>query len=283
LWEAALSMLEGRFDEAARLREQSRALGRQAQDPNAETFIHVQSVVALFEQRRFAEIDLDAILGVADWPAQRPGWGGFVAAVLSELGRHDEARQLFEELAAEDFAALPSGVNWHVVVDVAEACALIADAPRAQVLYHRLLPHAHLFPVTARAVACAGSAEFFLGRLAATAGERVPALAHFERALEANTRIGARPRAALTRWRLAELLAEHDDARATALLEAARADATALSMHRFAGDLPRSGAPSEASPRAALHPVTQLTLTEPIRPARARRSSTEAARREERG
>ena len=49
--------------------------------------------------------------------------------VPCEVGRHEDARDLFEEMVADDFAAMPRNANWHVIADLAEACALLGDAP----------------------------------------------------------------------------------------------------------------------------------------------------------
>jgi len=235
LWRATLAAMEGRFDDAAALNAQALALGIEAQDPNAPLFHRIQRSTTALLARRFDRIDVDRPLeDIRDWPGRRQTWSPFITIVLAEQGRLDEARRLFAGIAADDYAGLPAGVNWHVVLDAAEACALVGSAAQARRLYERVRPIAHLFPCTARAVCCQGSAEVFAGRLALAAGESGLAVAHLERGVAENERIGARPYAAFGRWLLADALEARagagDAERAGALRERAEAERLAMGM-----------------------------------------------------
>jgi hypothetical protein len=168
----------------------------------------------------------------------------WLAAMCAELGHRDEAQALVDGIARDDFAALPRDANWHAICELADACADLGDAPHADRLYEHLLPHAHLFPVMARAIGCYGSAEYFLGRLAATCGRLEDAVGHLARAADVQDRLGMRPRASLARLRLAEVLVDHgvagEDAHrllaaATAPSRPGRSDAAELASAALEG------------------------------------------------
>ena len=71
------------------------------------------------------------------------------------------------------------------MAELSEAAARLDDPPRAQRLYDRLIPYADRSLCSGRAVFTYGSAEHYLGRLAATLGEVERAEAHYAAALRA--------------------------------------------------------------------------------------------------
>jgi hypothetical protein len=71
----------------------------------------------------------------------------------------------------------------------------------------RIAPYERLNPVAGRGIACYGPVAYFLGRLAALAGDPAAAERHFEWARDACERMGARPRAELAQRRLDEVRA----------------------------------------------------------------------------
>lgn len=107
---------------------------------------------------------------------------------------------------------------------LAEVCWSFGDVDRAALLYARLLPYRALnafgFPETVL-----GSVERPLGLLAAVCGRLDDAEGHFERALDINTAMGARPSAAHTQHDHARMLIRRgpaaDPAKPAALLRAA--------------------------------------------------------------
>jgi tetratricopeptide (TPR) repeat protein len=152
-----------------------------------------------------------------------------------ELGRRPEARALFEEIAAAGFDALPLDANWMIAVTLlAEICAALGDATRAEALYGLLSPYANRNVVVGRAATCNGSASRLLGLLAATMGERETAEGHFIEALAMHTQMGARPWTVRTQVAYAEMLLRRrrrgDRARARDLLTSAGATAGELGM-----------------------------------------------------
>jgi DNA-binding CsgD family transcriptional regulator len=154
------------------------------------------------------------------------------------LGR-EEARQEFERLAGDRFAAIRNdSLGLPALVLLALTCAALADARRAAILYDLLLPHAALNISQSGQVVCYGSAARYLGLLAGTLGRWDVAEAHFEAALTMNRELGARPWVALTSHDYAAMLLRrgvgHDRRRARALLDEALALYDELGMHPWA-------------------------------------------------
>jgi tetratricopeptide (TPR) repeat protein len=117
--------------------------------------------------------------------------------------------------------------NWHGACILADAAVLVSDREAGAALYALLEPHAQLFPIIARAVACLGSTEYYLGRLAGLLGRHDEAEARLRRAVAENERAGAAPHAAVARLRLGETLAhrgEQETARDVLQQAAKRAD-----------------------------------------------------------
>jgi hypothetical protein len=137
---------------------------------------------------------------------------------------------------------------------LAEICAALGDATRAEELYDLLAPYANRNVIVGRAATCNGSASRLLGLLAATMGERERAEGHFIEALAMHEKMGARPWTVRTQLAYAEMLLRRrrrgDRARARELLTAAGATAGELGMaavtarvHELADGLaPRSAA-----------------------------------------
>ena len=206
LWRAGLALLGGRWEEAAVRGEEALALGEQADDPNAPLLVRLQRQCGLEAQRRYADMDRAWIEQMASSSPAGNAWATWLAEIDAHTGETARAHRLVSELTRDRCAALPLDANWHALCDLAEAAATLGDREAAAGLHARLAPHARLFPVVARAVACYGSAEYYLGRLAATLGRHDEAERRLQAALEHNDRIGALPRAALCLVHLADAL-----------------------------------------------------------------------------
>jgi tetratricopeptide (TPR) repeat protein len=168
-------------------------------------------------------------------------WATWLAEIDAHTGETARAHRHVSELTRDRCAALPLDANWHALCDLAEAAATLGDRQAAAGLHARLAPHGRLFPVVARAVACYGSAEYYLGRLAATLGRHDEAERRLQAALEHNDRIGALPRAALCLVHLADALNERGDAaRARDALAQAARRAEALDMPALAATATRA-------------------------------------------
>lgn len=103
LWRSTLAALEGRFDEATSLSSQTLALGEEAQDPNARLFHQVaDDDRALPAPALRGDRPRACLQDVRSFTGRRYTWGWLVCAWLVETGRAEEARELFEDLAADD-------------------------------------------------------------------------------------------------------------------------------------------------------------------------------------
>ena len=241
LWRAGLALLAGRWDEAAVRGEEALAVGEQADDPNAPLLVRLQRQCSLEAQRRYADMDRAWIEQMASSSPAGNAWATWLAEIDAHTGETARAHRLVSELTRDHCAALPLDANWHALCDLAEAAATLGDREAAANLHARLAPHARLFPVVARAVACYGSTEYYLGRLAATLGRHDEAERRLQAALEHNDRIGALPRAALCLVHLADALNERGDAaRARDALAKAAGRAEALDMPALAATANRA-------------------------------------------
>ena len=121
-------MHAGRFDEAAALREQARALGSRAGDRNAELFADMLRFGEVLMRGDYADarrVDRgeDRALARRDGVARRATPG-----CSPSQGRAEEAREQLALVAPGDFAALPFDTNWPSAMgELAEACIVLGD------------------------------------------------------------------------------------------------------------------------------------------------------------
>ena len=204
-WSATRATLEGRFDDAARLRERARAEGERAGEANAGLFA---SMLEHFEQvlrRRFAEMDVDFIERKARESPAAPAYRTMLVWLYAELGRLEEARRVWSGLLSDRFAGIPFDANWlSAMGELTEASALLHDAEGASAIYELLKPYAEHSLVAGRGVSTYGSAHNALGLAALTAGRPGVAVTHFEKALDRHQQMGSPSLVDLTRRRLAE-------------------------------------------------------------------------------
>jgi tetratricopeptide (TPR) repeat protein len=238
---AARALSDGRYDEAEALIAAAQALGERADHP-AGRGLTVGHQLFLAHERGQVE-DMETALAffaeVYPWAERLRQVGRALAA--SEMGRFDDARRTFEELAAAGFETLPRDEHWMITLaQLATVCADLGDAPRAAPLLELLRPFATRNAVHDLLRVHAGSVAHYLARLAATRAQWTDATAWFEQALEQNARMGALPALTRTRHEYARMLARRgqrrDLPRARALLADALADADALGFRRLRGE-----------------------------------------------
>jgi DNA-binding SARP family transcriptional activator/tetratricopeptide (TPR) repeat protein len=214
LFRCARAQLAGRFEEAERLAGETLAIGQRGQAENALHYYAITMFNVRREQGRLAEVQ-DAVARFVELYPAIPAWRCTQALMQVELGRVEEARELFEAIAEPGFDALPRDANWLIAVTLlAEVCAALSDAPRARQLYELLEPYAGRNVVVGRAATCNGSASRLLGILAGTVGEWELAERHFAAALELHQQMAARPWSARTELAWGEMLlvrAQGDD------------------------------------------------------------------------
>jgi hypothetical protein len=241
------ALLDGRLAEAEARILDSLRLAERAQSPNMDLQALVQLVYLRVEQGRAHEIEAVARSQMQRFP-DTPAWRTALASLLVAAGRLDEARRELARIARQDFADIPRDRGWlpslAFAAEVAHATGDVANADR---LHSLLSPYERLCVVVG-SLLFYGSVSHHLGLLAATCRRDEHAVAHFERAIDAHERMGARAWSARTQIALAELLvqrrAEGDAERAADLAAAALATARALGLERISAsarrfDLPR--------------------------------------------
>ena len=257
---AKLALLEGRFADAEALVESALRSGGSSVPSDAVIFSRVQRFALRLEDGRLAELEPAIRRSAAEFPT-RPLFGCLLARLLTELGDQDQARSVFEQLAAGRFAGIP--VNDDLLLSLshlAEVAWFLRDADRGAVLHALLLPYRGLVVDTLET--STGAVDRYLGLTALTAGDLDGAEPYLRDALDLNTRIGGQPWTARTQADLASLLLARDQPgdreQAIELLQAALGTARRLEMTAFAqragDDLARAGPdgpPGQAPPGAA--------------------------------
>jgi DNA-binding SARP family transcriptional activator len=234
---ALLALAAGRLAEAEELIEQALALGERAQG---------EAAISVYRLQRYTLCDLrgnvdglePAIRELVRRHPARPVFRCVLVHLHARLGRLDEARHPFADLAEDDFSALPFDQEWlFAMALLSEMCALLGDGDAAAVLYRLLLPYAAYNAVDV-GEGFAGSVSRYLGLLAATTARWDDAVRAFGNALEMNERTGARPWLAHTQRDYAHMLLARDGRgdrkRALELLGAALAIYRELGMKSYA-------------------------------------------------
>jgi len=222
--EALLALAAGRLGEAEELIERTFAFGEHAQ-PTAAFPVHALQRHTLAEFRGTFEGVEPAIRNmVAEYPA-RPVFRCALALLHARLGRLPEAKRELDDLAWDDFSALPFDQEWLYGMSLlAETCALLDARDSAAVIHRLLLPWAELNAVDV-GEGMRGSVFRYLGLMATTTEHWDEAARYFEDALEMNERMGAWPWLAHTQHDYARMLLARgspaDRERAQQLLDAA--------------------------------------------------------------
>ena len=246
IYRAMRLLLAGEFDAAEAEGYAAVSLGNRVQDPNTGNATLLQACTLRRERGRLERLE-GPVRAYAERFHAIPGWVCVLAHLLAETGRGDEAREILDGFAADDFRGLPLDGIWLGAVGyLAETAAILGDATHAQALHDLLEPYADRNVAIGWASACTGSAARHLGLLADLLGRRKQAIEHFETALAMNERMRARPWVAHTQVELARVLSQQAAGRERAgeLLEAGIAEAQRLGMPRLVerAEAVRSGA-----------------------------------------
>ncbi|HUG13476.1 MAG TPA: AAA family ATPase [Thermomicrobiales bacterium] len=269
VYRATRAALDGRFDAAEQLARQALASGRRGDAANAEQVFALQRVLLRWQQGSLAGEET-TVRQEAGHQQALPVWRCLLARLIRDLGREQEGRQLVDQLAGDRFSGLPRDLFWLCnMALLSETCAGLGDAERAAALYRLLSPYASLNVMAGRAGSL-GPVARYLGLLAATCGDHAGASRHFEDALAANERMGARPLTARVQRdyaaMLLRLLADAGERsmpdteggrraeQARAMLEAALATALELGMPDLARDVERLREDLDEHARPPLHP-----------------------------
>ena len=230
LIDVMLLMRAGRLDEAEEAAVRGVTLGMDVGDADAPAYFGAQLLAMRWLQGRTAEI-LPMAREVAASPsiiALDRAYPASVAALAANAGaaHAEEARRELDKLLKEGIDTIPSSSTWLLTMfAVVEAAARLEEPESAAVVYDLVAPFADLPTMASLAVVCLGSTERTIGLAARTVGRLDDAIAHLERAVEADRQLGNRPMLAVTRADLGLTLLRRgrpeDDARAHELLTAA--------------------------------------------------------------
>jgi DNA-binding CsgD family transcriptional regulator len=219
---AMLAIFRGHLEEGERLAQRALELGQQAEGQNLIAAFGGQLLVVRWLQGRAGELRPLIVASRQAEPSVML-WAAVLAFIEAEEGHTTAARELFEEIAADRFAAVPLEDSSLVVLVLASlVCAALGDGIRAEQLYELLLPYDGRNILVSEGVACVGAAAGYLGLLASTARRATDAERHLEDAIALNSRAGGRPWLAQAQYELARLLLARrgpgDRARARELL-----------------------------------------------------------------
>ena len=256
--QASMALMEGRYDEARRLADKALVIGRRGGHQGAG-FLDLVFSDHLSAQTGDGQPEVEQ--GVRAFTEQGPiltrAW---LMNVLVEVGRIDEAAELWRSVVVPHIDAMPRRVpEWIVARSAfADMCALLGDTAVAPKIYTDLLPFADKQVVAGAFTPSRGPVALYLGKLAHLLGERDTAEAHLTSALHLAAAMGSRPYQAYSHLEHARLLLTHptrtDIKDARTHLDAALHTARTLGMkplavqvlalaaqHRLDRDSPLSG------------------------------------------
>jgi predicted ATPase len=215
-WHVVWAQIDGSPEEVQRLSMVAHELGKQAAAIEADTALAGHLVSLAYREGTLADWVPLIDAHVADEP-HLTAWHALLCLARIRAGDREHAARDFERFAAVGFQLPRDYLRFPGIALLAEACALLGDTRRAPALYALLLPHRERNLQVAGS-ACWGSAERFLGLLAAATSDRDAAAAHFEAALAANTARGLTQMVWMTRADYADTLLARGDAEHAARL-----------------------------------------------------------------
>jgi DNA-binding CsgD family transcriptional regulator/tetratricopeptide (TPR) repeat protein len=258
-YRSAIALCDGKLDDADASAGRSHEWSRLLTGRDASGVFGIQMFGTRREQGRLAE--LAPVIRILAGDGHRDGpWRPGYAALLAELGMEAEARRELSLLASEGLDRFRESLWLAALTYLTDASTLLRDESMAALIYPELEPSSTTNVMIGHLVACYGSADRYLGMLAATLGDHVRAEQHFEQALELNREMGATTWFAHTAYEYARSLlvsAPRQRSRAEALLGEAAALAeqigmpTLLGRIRALGAAPASYLPDGLSPREA--------------------------------
>jgi DNA-binding SARP family transcriptional activator len=233
----ALALMEGRFDDAERLIEETRAIGERAESWNAGVSERMQLFVLRRAQGRLGEIEQMLRRSVHEYPALFR-FRCALAHACAEIGDERGAVEGFDHLLRGDLAHEYVDAEWLFSISLLpDVCRAVRDNEAAARLYEIVVPWSHLY-AEAPVEASFGSMARGAGVLATMLGDFDNAQRHLELAIETERRMRADPWLAHVQHDLALMLVERDGAgdreRAEDLVREAVATYRALGMQPWA-------------------------------------------------
>jgi eukaryotic-like serine/threonine-protein kinase len=208
--EAALAVIDGRYDDAERIGAEMLDYGRRLRDPAMIGNFGILMFPAWREQARAELLEAPTRRAVETNPMV-PAWRAGLAEVLLAVGKLDDAHAELDVLAHDAFSFPDDPGRRYGLCAAAHVAADLGDRSRCELLYERLVPETGL-AVLVGPIAYHGVTDRFLGMLSMVLERPGVAVEHLERALVVHESFGARPWAARTRYDLARaLLARGND------------------------------------------------------------------------
>jgi hypothetical protein len=160
-----------------------------------------------------------------------------VARTHAALGNPREARALYGEIAAHDFADVPRNLRWTATLnEIAQLCADLDDRARAPLLRELLSPYAERHAVMPLAILYGGPVCFSLARLAELLGRADEADEHYAAALAACEAVHADPMRARVALQAGRFWRGRERRRGLALIQESARAAAALGMAGVAAE-----------------------------------------------
>jgi DNA-binding CsgD family transcriptional regulator/tetratricopeptide (TPR) repeat protein len=259
---SAIALGDGDLAVAEEMAVRSSEWGRLLTGRDASGTYGIQMFGLRREQGRLAEL-APAVRILASNPDREGPWRPGLVAVLAELGMEREARLELSRLAGSGLDEFRASLWLATLAYLTDACAALGDEGMAALLYPELEAFAGTNVMVGHLVACYGSADRYLGMLAATLGEAERAEGHFELALAQNRKMGAATWSAHTAYEYGRFLRGRGAAaqgRANALLGESASLAEKIGLGGLPGKLralggpgpaPADGLPAGLSPREA--------------------------------
>lgn len=195
---ASRALSKGKFEECERLAREAVAIGERAHDTTANLLFETLMMALRMVQGQVGDRE-EAIKRYMQVFPDIPNIRATLANLYFRLGKREDARREFEEVAANDFADLPRDGSWLVTMaNLAYVCSYVHDVRRAGILYGYLLPFSSSQLVIGSSAIGVGSIQRFLGIFATTLARWEEADSHFKAAMEMNIRIKAAPYIAFT-------------------------------------------------------------------------------------
>jgi tetratricopeptide (TPR) repeat protein len=228
------SITAGRLSDAEARAHEAFELGSAAGLVDATRLLWSQLFWIRYEQGRIGEV-LDVYARAGNRPGARAHTRVLLCVLLCELDRPDEARPVFETLAADGFAGVAYPWLQNLAV-LATACAVLGTPEQCACLCELLAPHHGLIPTFT--ITTTAPVAHQLGLLTTRLGRYAAAERYFDEAAEIAQRMGAphwRARVDLERARMLTLRAQPGDSeQAVGFARAALPAAEELGMARVA-------------------------------------------------
>lgn len=179
---AALGLLDDNIDDVPALRSEAAHLGSVA-GVEESVFIDLilRSEFALRTGDALDDVENEVRRALADQTFLAQGWR---ATILIELGRTDDALEIWRALAPHLGEVPTTAIEWLLATTThAELSIFARDRQAAARLYDMLEPHARLHVMPSVMTPYGGPVALFLGELAAFLGRSATAHAHWEDAL----------------------------------------------------------------------------------------------------